>query len=289
LRITGATKVVGVFGDPVEHTVSPAMHNAAFLALGIDMVYLPLRVFAEPISELGDAIKGIKAMNMRGVNITIPHKENAIKYLDEIDEHAAEIGAVNTVVNKNGLLVGYNTDGPGYLLSLRKYTGFIPEGKRILIFGAGGASRAVVYAILAARPASLLIANRTIERAVALKDKFGARFKEVEVNVTTPDSALTREFAKEADLVVNTTPLGMGGKGAPGIPVEDLSESAVVSDIVYTPLETGFLKRAKERGLKTHDGLSMLVKQGAVTFELWTGQRAPLDIMRQAALQALSH
>src|SRR3972149_11659880 len=161
LKITGHTKVVGIYGDPVGHWVSPAMHNAAFEALGLGLVSVPFGVGAEPAGVLETAVAAIKALSMLGMNITIPHKERVIRCLDEVDEHAREGGAVNTVLNRNGVLVGCNTDGSGYMLSLREETGLTPKGKRVLVIGAGGAARAVLYSILASGSAEVFVANRT--------------------------------------------------------------------------------------------------------------------------------
>ena len=258
LKITGHTKVVGIYGDPVGHSVSPAMHNAAFEALGLGLVYVPFRVVAEPAGVLETAVAAIKALSMLGMNITIPHKERVIRCLDEVDEHAREVGAVNTVLNRNGVLVGCNTDGSGYMLSLREETGLTPKGKRVLVIGAGGAARAVLYSILASGSAEVFVANRTTDKAETLASEFGSRFKKAAIKAIELDISL-----------------------------ENLPERAVVSDIVYCPLETGLLKKARVRGLKTHNGLSMLVRQGAITFELWTGRKAPIEVMKKAALEAL--
>jgi len=287
MKITGKTKIVGIFGDPVEHTVSPAMHNAAFVALGIDMVYVPFHVRSKPAGSLRAAVGALKAMEIRGINVTIPHKEKVIRYLDEVDEHAKEIGAVNVIVNREGLLTGYNTDGAGYLLSLREDTGFIPKEKKIIILGAGGGARAVVHSILGGHPSSVVIANRTIKRAESLAKEFSEKFKGVDVRAIHLKRNTVKEYCRDADLIVNTTSLGMAGKGRLDVDADPLPQNAVVSDIVYTPLKTELLKSAEARGLKTHNGLSMLIRQGVLTFELWTGQKPPVEVMRGAAIEAL--
>ena len=188
MKITGRTKVFGIFGDPVEHTVSPAMHNSAFEALNLDMVYVPFLVRGTPPpGGLKGAVEGMRAMNILGMNITIPHKERVIEYLDWTDEHASEIGAVNTVVNRDGTLVGYNTDGAGYMLSLREETGFIPEGKKAVIVGAGGAARAILFSILAGNPRTVVLANRSVERAKTLAGEFGKKFKGVDIRTSGLD------------------------------------------------------------------------------------------------------
>lgn len=282
MKITGNTKIVGIFGDPVGQTLSPAMHNAAFEALGLDMAYVPFHVRH---MDLGDAVRAVRALNMRGVNVTIPHKEAVLKHLDGVDDHARDIGAVNTIVNRDGNLVGYNTDAPGYLLSLRDDAGSAPSGKNVVIIGAGGAARSILYAVLGAKPASVTIANRTRERAVELAAGFRRKFRGVEIHAAPLEKEALRPLLRSTDIVVNTTSLGMMGKGELDLPIEELPPHAVVSDIVYRPVETEIIKKAVARGLKTHAGLGMLVRQGAITFELWTGRKAPLEAMRKAAME----
>jgi len=287
LEISGKTKLVGIFGDPVDHTISPAMQNAAFEALGLDMAYIPFHVRKSPAYDLKAAVNAVRALNMRGVNVTIPHKEKVLKYLDEVDPDAKAAGAVNTIVNRNGKLVGYNTDGPGYLLSLKEDIGFTVRGKRIVILGAGGAARAILRSALEKRPASIVVANRTLKRAEDLIREFEASYPVVMKAVGLLDSAIAQDL-NNASLVVNTTSIGMKGTGAPDVPLEALPRGSIVSDIVYVPLETAFLNAAKARGLRVHYGLSMLVRQGALTFELWTGKKAPVEVMQRAALAALN-
>lgn len=287
MKITGHTRIIGIFGDPVEHTLSPVMHNAAFDALELDMVYVPFHVRSKPASDLKAAVASIKALNILGMNITVPHKETVIKYLDEVDEYAREVGAVNTIVNKGGRLTGYNTDGAGYLLSLREETGFVPKDKNIIILGAGGAARSILYAVLSGKPRSVVIANRTIERADDLAAEFKGRFKKISIKTVLLEKHLIKEHAWNADLIINTTSLGMMGRGAVDLPIENLPGHSIVSDIVYRPLKTTIIKKAAARGLATHTGLGMLVHQGAIGFELWTGQMAPTEVMMKAALKVL--
>ncbi|MBI5902858.1 MAG: shikimate dehydrogenase [Deltaproteobacteria bacterium] len=282
MKITGNTKIVGIFGDPVGQTLSPAMHNAAFEALGLDMAYVPFHV--RPM-DLGEAVRAVRALNMRGVNVTIPHKEEVLKHLDGVDDHARDIGAVNSIVNRDSILVGYNTDGPGYLLSLRDDAGCAPAGKNVVIIGAGGAARSISYAVLGAKPASVTIANRTRDRAVELAAEFRKKFRGVDIHAAPLEKEALRPLMRSTDIVVNTTSLGMMGKGVLDLPIEELPPHAVVSDIVYRPIETDIIRKAAARGIKTHGGLGMLVRQGAITFELWTGRKAPLDAMRKAAME----
>ena len=286
MKINGHTRVAGIFGDPISHTLSPAMHNAAFEAVGLNAVYVPFHVKAESKGALKAAVESVRAMNMMGVNVTIPHKERVMRFLDEVDPHAIDIGAVNTIVNRDGKLFGCNTDGPGYLLSLRKETGFRPAGKKVVIIGAGGAARGILYSLLGLNPASVVLANRTIKRADALASEFAKKFS-VPVETSELDRAVMEKALCSADLVVNTTSIGMMGKGELGLPMKALPSKAVVSDIVYRPLKTGLIKAAEKMGLKTHAGLGMLVRQGAIGFELWTGRKAPVSVMEKAALKAL--
>ncbi len=284
MKIDGRTKLVAIFGDPVEHTLSPAIHNLAFDSLGLNLVYAPFHV--RPV-DLKAAVSSIRALGFAGANITIPHKEKVMRFLDDLDHHAREAGAVNTIVNKKGRLIGYNTDGIGYLLSLREDTGFAVKGKKVIILGAGGASRAIFYAILDAKPGSVVISNRTPKRAEDLAREFGKKFKKTVIRTIPFEKSFLSEEARDADLLINTTSLGMMNQGRLDFPVDHLPEGSVVSDIVYRPLDTELLKRARKRGLKTHDGLSMLVRQGSIGFELWTGKKAPVEAMKKAALKAL--
>lgn len=286
MKIDGHTRVAGIFGDPIGHTLSPAMHNAAFKAIGLNAVYIPFHVKADSKGALKAAVEAVAAMNMLGVNVTIPHKERVFKFLDEADEHAIDIGAVNTIVNRDGRLFGYNTDGAGYLLSLRKETGFRPAGKRVVIIGAGGAARSILYSILGLQPASVVLANRTVKRADSLANEFARKFS-VPVETAALEPGVMEKALSSADLVVNTTSIGMMGKGELALPIEALPSKAVVSDIVYRPLKTGLIKDAEKRGLKVHTGLGMLVRQGAIGFELWTGKKAPVSVMEKAALKVL--
>lgn len=290
MKINGNTKIAGIFGDPVGHTLSPAMQNAAFAALGLNALYVPFHVSSAAPNGLRAAVEAIRALSLLGVNVTVPHKEKVLKYLDEVDPHALELGAVNTIVNRDGKLVGYNTDGAGYLLSLRDETGFRAARKRVVVIGAGGAARSIVYSMLAAKAVSVVIANRTVKRAEALARGFARKFGSAEITASPLDKAgrdsLSEHFMK-ADLVVNTTSTGMMGKGDLDLPLEALQAGAIVSDIVYRPLRTGLIKSAEKRGLETHTGLGMLVRQGAMGFELWTGKKAPIKVMEAAARKAL--
>lgn len=277
LKITSRTGLYAIIGNPVDHSLSPVMQNAAFGAVGLDTVYLALRV--EP-SMLRQAIEGFKAINLRGFNVTIPHKVEVMKYLDELDSSAAIIGATNTVVNSEGKLVGYNTDGIGALEALRE-AGVNPQGRRILLLGAGGAARALAFS-LAETAERITILNRTASRAESLAEDVRQVTGTTVVHGTLDPLTLGEEAAS-ADLLVNATSVGMHpmSEETP-IDAKLLRPDMVVFDIVYSPLETRLLREAREAGAKCVGGLMMLVHQGAQAFELWTEKKAPISTMTKA-------
>ncbi|MEW6172715.1 MAG: shikimate dehydrogenase [Bacillota bacterium] len=276
--INGKTKVVGIFGDPVEHTFSPAMHNAAFTALKLNFVYLPFRVKKE---ELPAAVTGLRALGLAGVNITVPHKEAVLPYLDEITSEARLIGAVNTVVNRNGRLTGYNTDATGFLRAFRE-AGFEPAGAEAVVLGAGGAARAVCMALGMAGVRRITVFNRTYERAQTLA-------RDVQANTKTTATALHwEELNKEgagviraASAVVQTTSMGMHPEetACPAVPPTAFRKNQLVVDLIYNPEETQFLRTAAGAGATTQNGMKMLLYQGAEAFELWTGSSPPVEVM----------
>ena len=281
--ITGKTKLSGIIGNPIEHTLSPIMHNAAFRELGLDYVYLAFRVEA---AALKAAVNGLRAVNLTGFNVTIPHKVEIIPLLDEMAPLAEKIGAVNTVVNTNGILKGYNTDAGGFLRALLARD-VVPEGKKVVILGAGGAARAISFA-LAERGAHLVIVNRSLDRAqacaVKIREHFEAAAQALSLNETNLKKALG-----DADIVVNTTSLGMSpAAGETPMPGELMRPGMVVFDIVYNPVETRFLSDARKAGARVIDGLDMLVEQGALAFELWTGEKSPAKIMKQSLVEVLA-
>lgn len=284
MNITAKTKILGILGCPISHSISPAMQNAALKALGLDMIYLPFEIKS---SDLKHAVNGIKVFGMLGVNITIPHKEAVIKFLDEISEDAKLIGAVNTIVNKDGRLIGHNTDGYGYLSSLKQELNFNPKGKNIVILGSGGAARGILAALAKKGPKALTVANRTLARAVSLVKAFEKEFPAIKFEASGLDKNILKACFQNTHLLINTTSVGMKQSKALQIPLEALPKTATVSDIVYNPLETLLMKKAKRLELATHSGLGMLIHQGTRSFKLWTGLDAPVDVMRKAALKAL--
>jgi shikimate dehydrogenase len=282
LEITGKTKLCGVMGDPVEHSVSPAMHNAAFRALGLHYTYVPFRVRK---GDLPAALQGMRALNIRGLNITIPHKVAVLPLLDEVDPLAKQIGAVNVLVNDSGSLTGYNTDAEGFLHVLSGH-GIEPRGKNIAVLGAGGAARAICFA-LASRGSSLTILNRTAARAQACAEDisrtFSAPLKVLDLNRENLVYAL-----QQASVLVNATSIGMlpAGDTTPVEP-ELLGPHLTVIDIVYNPHKSKLLREAEQAGARTINGLEMLIWQGALAFERWTGRQPPLNVMRKSATAAL--
>jgi shikimate dehydrogenase len=269
-------QVFAVFGDPISHSLSPLMHNAAFKALGIKACYHALRV---PRENLKDALSGAKAMGFGGVNLTIPLKEEALKYV-EPDPLAGQIGAVNTVDFKKGIR-GYNTDGIGAKRAIES-TGVSVRNKRVLLLGAGGAARAIAFQ-LAADGARLLIANRTVERAQRLAEEVS--------RIGSAQAFDLREacrLAGEAEILINSTSVGMHPRvDETPLPGEALHSELVVFDIVYNPLKTRLLREAEEVGAKIVTGERMLVYQGAEAFKIWTGITPPVEVMHRALLKAL--
>lgn len=267
--IDANTSLFGVIGNPVAHSLSPIMHNQAFTATGYNGIYLAFRV-----SDTGAAIKGIAALNFKGVSVTLPHKAAVMQYLDEVDETAAQIGAVNTIVNNRGRLIGYNTDCPGALEALRARTSI--KDKSVALIGAGGAARAIGFGLVAA-DARLTILNRTRKSGERLAADLQAQY--LPLDEWAPD---------RYEILINTTPVGMHPEtDATPIPKEDLTKEMVVMDIVYNPLETRLLKEAATAGCRTINGADMFVFQGVKQFELWTGKKAPVGVMHNAVLEAL--
>ena len=282
--ISGKTRICGVIGDPIEHTMSPVMHNAAFNELGLDYLYIAFRVRKE---ELGKAIEGMRALNIIGLNVTIPHKVTIIPFLDELDPLVERIGAVNTVVNSDGVLQGYNTDATGFLQALLD-RGVKPKGKNVVILGAGGASRAISF-ILADRGANLVILNRLLELdwAEKLAYEITEAFKK-EVKALELDEENLATVLEGADILVNATSVGMSpDTDETPVPAKLLKPSLVVFDVVYNPTQTRLMREAEAAGAKTIGGLDMLVWQGALAFEKWTGQKPPVDLMKKEAMKVL--
>ncbi len=283
--INGKTSLVGLMGWPVEHSLSPSMHNAALTELGLDWAYVPLPVRPD---DLPQALKGLAALNFVGVNVTIPHKQAVMRYMDELSKAAKTIGAVNTIHIQGGKFVGYNTDAPGFLNALVQKDCH-PKGMRVAVLGAGGAARAVVFALAWAEAEAVVILNRTTERAAFLIEDLNDTFPQSKLNFAHLTDKSLAALDGKIDMVINTTSVGMSPEKdkSPWPSEVALPRNAVFCDLVYTPLETMFLARARESGAKTIDGLGMLIHQGAAALEHWTGQVPPVEVMRQACLESL--
>ncbi len=276
--ISGRTRILGIFGDPVAHSLSPAMQNEALRQAGIDMVYVPFRVRR---GELGAAVGAVRALDLLGVNVTIPHKEEIFPFLDEIDLEARLIGAVNTVINRQGKLIGFNTDAVGFLHSLREDLAFDPAGKRILLIGAGGACRAALAVLGREGAAWIGTANRTLSRSEKLAKEFGTIFPGTAFAVIDQDENFLGSILPTVDLVVNTTSLGLKGETLEFLDLERLPAGAGVYDMVYARNGTPLTRAAADLGLRTADGKGMLAGQGEESFFLWTGEKPPPGVMKR--------
>lgn len=275
--LSGSSEVFGIIGHPVRHSLSPAMQNAALQACGLDGVFVPFDVQPE---RLGEAVAGLRSLGIRGVNVTIPHKTGVVPYLDGLDESAAAAGAVNTVSNEAGRLIGYNTDGDGLVRSLAEEFAFTPENRSVVVIGAGGAARGAVAAICRAGARRITIANRSRDRATALVAAMEGRYPDTVLPVAEYGEHLT-PFLHEADLVVNTTSLGMNGEVITGLDLGALPRHAAVYDMVYAPPVTPLLREAHRLGLRNANGLGMLAAQGELAFRIWTGIMPPLGLMKR--------
>jgi len=268
-------KIYGLLGYPVRHSLSPAMHAAAFKKLKLNGIYLLFEARRENFTA---TLKKLKLMGVSGFNVTVPYKEEIVPHLDKLDESAARVGAVNTVLNKGGKLTGYNTDGRGFIRSLRSDLGFRVKGKNIFIVGAGGAARAIGFSLAQEKARTVTFYDVIPERAAKLAGDIGKTFPSV--RVSSVDSCVcSYSFA---DLIVNASSCGM--KMSDPLPVDPklLSRKALVYDIIYSPAPTKFIRSARAAGIKGVNGEGMLLGQGALAFRIWTGRNAPQDVMRRA-------
>lgn len=280
MHIDGSTQIVGVFGAPITHTASPAMHNAAFTALEMNWVYLAFHV--EP-TNLRSALLGVRDLNYRGVNLTIPHKVLALDVVDEIDAEARKLGAVNTVTVEAGKLRGFNTDGYGFAKALKEDFDMSLKGKRVLVLGAGGAGRAIAIKCALDGAAKVSVANRTTAKLQPIAEEIS--------RTKTAFEGLTLDAVAGAlpnvDLLVNATSVGLKEGESLNLPENAFRPALAVYDTIYRPAETPLLRLASSAGAKTSNGLSMLLHQGAKAFEIWTKCKAPLTVMRRALRAAV--
>jgi len=270
------TKIIGVIGHPIKHSFSPLMHNLAFDLLKLDYAYLPFDV---PISSLKDALKGILALGIKGVNVTLPLKEKIIDFLSDVSEEANVIGAVNTVVNENGALRGYNTDVSGVFETLNPYKDEL-TGSSVTIVGAGGAARSVIYTLIRHfKPKEINIVNRTEQEAESLKNYFTAKmlFDDIKTYSLVPPDLV--DVFRNSNLIVNASTIGMSPEvdDSPTTIDDCFQKGQIVFDIVYNPIKTKFLQIAEKKGVRIVNGLRMFVEQGAKSFELWTGEEFPKE------------
>lgn len=273
MPVSGATRVAGVIGNPIQHSLSPVLHNAAFAAVGLDWVFVAFEV------DDGDAkaaLEGMRAFGIDGLSVTMPHKEAVAALVDRRSDDADALSAVNCVVREGGALVGENTDGPGFLDALRVDVGADPDGRCCLVVGAGGAARAVVRALAGVGAAEVIVVNRTADRAEAAAALAGDRGRIGQV-----------EDADGAEIIVNATPIGMTD-GASPVPPERLGRGQLVVDLVYEPAVTPLLTAARDRGATAVNGLGMLIHQAAHAFRHWTGEDPPVEAMSAAAVAELA-
>jgi shikimate dehydrogenase len=274
------TTVYGVLGYPIAHSLSPAMHNAAFRALGMDASYVPFEVTPYALAE---AVRGIVALGVAGANVTVPHKNAVMGYLDELDDRARALGAVNTIVNDDDTLLGLNTDVEGFARSLEE-AGVEIGGTRSLVLGAGGAARAAVAALLDRGAESVIVSARRLEEAERVAAELGS------LGGSKLHASAIGEHWDGVTLLVQATSATMGSEAeefAQWLPWRALDRSATVVDLVYAPRRTTVLEQAEARGLRTVEGAGMLIHQGALAFHRWTGREAPIEVMRRAVHEAL--
>lgn len=277
-------ELVGVFGHPVAENPTILMQEAAFHALNLNWRYLTLEVYPD---DLGNAFIGLKAFNMKGINLTIPHKVNVLPYLDEIADDAALMGAVNTVRIENGKLIGENTDGKGFINALVQDAGVRPEGKKAVILGAGGAARAISVELALNGASQITIVNRSEERGRELSSLLNEKTG-VNADFVLWNSVYT--VPVETELLINATSIGLFPQidEKPLLDYDTISTKMTVCDVIPNPPQTAFLTEAAKRGAKTLDGLGMLVHQGAIGFTMWTGEEAPMAVMHKALAEAFT-
>jgi len=280
MRISGSTTLVGVIGNPVKHSLSPVILNAAFREAKMNWVYT---AFETPEEKLADAISGIRALGIAGLSVTMPHKASVCPLLDEISDSAKKLQAVNCIVNDAGNLKGHNTDGDGFLDAVKHDAGMDIAGKKVLVIGSGGSARSIIHSLGKAGVREIAVMNRTKKKAFDALELAGPVGRYVEENEIS-------EVVSEADLVINATPIGMSDtEDITNFPVEPnlFTKGQLAVDLIYHPISTPWMKALRDRKVEAHGGLSMLIFQAARAFKLWTGKEAPVDAMRKAALDEI--
>jgi shikimate dehydrogenase len=278
-------QILGIIGYPVSHSLSPLMHNTAIESLGLNYCY---HAFEVKPGDIPDAIRGIRAMRIRGINVTIPHKEAVIPLLDEISPETKLMGAVNTISLQGERLIGHNTDGRGFVQSLKLEARVHPRKKNILILGAGGAARGLAIQLASEGASRIVIANRTYQRAEKLSNDL---LQKTGYAASTPlplEDNVIRDCMTDVDIIINTTSIGMKKKDPPVLSYDLLSKRHLVCDIVYHPLETPLLREARKRGARVLNGLGMLIHQGSLSFQIWTGKKFPVDLIRKKLISELT-
>jgi len=276
--VSGKTKILGIIGNPVGHSLSPAIQNAAIVACELDYIYVP---FAVAPGCLGTAVAGLRALGVCGFNVTIPHKTAIIDYLDELDESAADAGAVNTVLVQDGIMTGFNTDGYGLVSSLAEELSYVPGATgTIVIIGAGGAARGAVAALCAAGAARIIVVNRSFDNALRFAEEMTIKYPKTSISVSLQNQIGESDLGSDS-LLVNTTSIGMNGESISFIDLAKWPKSAKIYDMVYSPLETSLLREALALGIPAVNGLGMLAAQGERAFNIWTGKTAPRGLMKR--------
>jgi len=283
MEIKGTTKITGIFGYPVKHSLSPVFQNSAFEYLGLDYIYIPFEIKPK---DLKFATKSIKIFSIVGVNVTIPHKKEIIKYIDELDATSEILGVVNTIHNIDGKLKGYTTDGDGFIKSLKEEGNFNPKNKNIFILGAGGSSYAICGALIKEKVNYIFISNRTYENALKLKKHLNKKLNFKNVEIIPFEKRNEKNIWKNIDIIINTTSVGMKENDPLLIEKSNIEKVKFVYDIVYNR-KTELLKVAEELKIPNLDGLSMLIYQGAISFEIWTGKKAPIEIMKKSLYEKI--
>lgn len=277
--ISGKTKLIALIGNPIEHSKSPYMHNLSFKSLNLDYVYIAFNIEKELVKK---AVESMRVLGSRGFNITMPYKEEVMKYLDEIEEDAKLIGSVNTVLNDKGKLIGYNTDGKGFIKALDE-RGVKYKGEKMVIIGAGGAAKAIAVELALKGVKEIVIVNRTIERAKSIEDIINTNIQKNKARSLVLEEGTLKEELRDAKVLINTTSIGME-KTIDKSAVKNIDifhKDLFVSDIIYNPLKTKFLSKGEEAGCRTMNGLDMLIYQGAIAFKIWTGKDMPLEVIEK--------